>query len=151
MCFAIFLHRKLIAVSDDEKTVDKFIENQPESPDEFNILQIRKKDYKKYLDIELVTIGECILPRSFVHVYTDMVSGNICTDSFYLTMGITKLMKDSDLNKYERKILKKAIDVLDSLSMDGIRHVQQSCSSYSYLEEMKELNDMYRYLVYDDF
>ena len=151
MCFAIFLHRKLIAVSDDEKTVDKFIENQPESPDEFNILQIRKKDYKKYLDIELVTIGECILPRSFIHVYTDIVSGDICRDSFYLTMGITKLMKDSDLNKYERKILKKAIDVLDSLSIDGIRQVQQSCSSYSYLEELKELNDRYRYLVYDDF
>ena len=149
MYFAIVFHKELIAVSDDSKLVDKFIENQPESPNEFDVIVIKKKEYKKNLNKSLISCGNCVMPVNLKEVYAHVITNGDCTDSLFLLTGLYNLMKRDGISKSDRKILKKAIGVVDDIVIDDIQSTQDLCS-YTFLQEQKEMLDRYRYVAFDE-
>ena len=149
MYFGIVFHKELIAVSDDSKLVDKFIENQPESPDEFDVVLITKKKYKKNLYKSLISCGNCVIPINLKEAYTHVITNGDCTDSLFLLTGLYNLMKRDEIRKSDRKILKKAVGVVDNIMIDDILSTQDMCS-YTFLQEQKEMLDRYRYVAFDE-
>lgn len=149
MYFAIVFYKELIAVSDDSKLVDKFIENQPESPDEFDVIVIKKKEYKKNLCKRLISCGDWVMPVNLKEVYIHVISNGDCTDSLSLLTGLHNLMKRDDISKSDRKILKKAVGVVDNIMIDDIQSTKDLCS-YTFLQDQKEILDRYSYVAFDE-
>ena len=149
MYFAIVFNKELIAVSDDSKLIDKFIENQPESPDDFDVIVIKKKEYKKNLNKSLISCGDCVMPVNLKEVYTHVITNGDCTDSLFILAGLHNLMKRDDLSKSDRKILKKAIGVIDDIMIDDVQSTQDLCS-YTFLQDQKEILDRYKYVAFDE-
>lgn len=151
MIYAILKGDDVIGVSRDKELITRFLSEQSELSEylsDVEVCKLRKRNYDRYSDKELVECGDIVLPSDLVEVYQDLCH-DIAFDDSDIKSIVKKLIKikHSGLSDKEKKIISKACKLLISLDSLDVLDSVQCASNYDYIKEIKEQRDWYSFLV----
>ena len=151
MIYAILKGDDVIGVSQDKELITRFLAEQSELSEylsDVEVCKLRKRNYDRYSDKELVECGDIVLPSDLVEVYQDLCHDIVFDDSDIKSI-VKKLIKikHSGLSDKEKKIISKACKLLISLDSLDVLDSVQCASNYDYIKEIKEQRDWYSFLV----
>lgn len=145
--YGVLYEKKLIALHDDLEIIQKFVGQQEEKQDLFDVIEIRKKNKTfqnnlDYQDLYLTRLGDSYVPFELYQTMKDS-SDEYKYDLMYTRDVLFRILEDSELSEKESKAILKTISIL-------MKEIEDSISiPYETLRDIKELNSQYTERIYD--